>query len=125
MEILSPFLCMFKWNIPKDIFQYWSLLHGLCFYIDSCENSWLNNFLAITGVLICRGGRLLTGSVGHNLRMWSVVGVGEMRLPGDNNNMRGGGLTMEDEMNLDGEIVSAAFDESLDMVINLHVVYVI
>ena len=39
-----------------------------------------------------------------------------MKLPGDNNNMRKGGLTMEDEMNLDGMIVSASFDEPLEMV---------
>jgi hypothetical protein len=29
--------------------------------------------------------------------------------------MRTGGLTMEDEMNLDGPIVTAVFDEALDM----------
>ena len=39
-----------------------------------------------------------------------------MKLPGDNNNMRSGGLTIEDEMNLDGMIVSASFDEPLEMV---------
>lgn len=66
---------------------------------------------------MCRSGRLLTGSVGKNLRVWSIVGVGELKLPGDHNSMRTGGLTMEDEMNLDGSIVTAAFDEALDMVL--------
>lgn len=65
---------------------------------------------------MCRSGRLLTGSAGKNLRVWSVVGVGELKLPGDHYNMRTDGLTMEDEMNLDGSIVTAAFDEALDMV---------
>ena len=54
--------------------------------------------------------------MGKNVRIWSVVGVGEMRLPGENYNVRSGGLTMEDEMNLDGAIVSATFDEAMDMV---------
>ena len=64
---------------------------------------------------MCRSGRLLTGSVGKNLRVWSIIGVGELKLPGDHYNMRTGGLTMEDEMNLDGPIVTAVFDEALDM----------
>ena len=58
----------------------------------------------------------MTGSAGRSLRMWSVVGVGELRLPGENNAMRSGGLTMEDEMNLDGPITVAAFDDTMDMV---------
>ena len=66
--------------------------------------------------MISRGNQLLTGSVGKNVRIWSVVGVGEMRLPGEHYNVRSGGLTMEDEMNLDGAVVSAAFDEAMDMV---------
>ena len=66
--------------------------------------------------MISRGNQLLTGSVGKNVRIWSVVGVGEMRLPGENYNVRSGGLTMEDEMNLDGAIISATFDEAMDMV---------
>ena len=72
--------------------------------------------MSIIDVLITRGNQLLTGSVGKNLRVWSVVGVGEMRLPGEHYNVRTGGLTMEDEMNLDGAVVSAAFDEAMDMV---------
>lgn len=68
-------------------------------------------------MIISRGNLLLTGSVGKNVRVWSVVGVGEMKLPGEHYNVRTGGLTMEDEMNVDGAIVAAAFDEALDMVI--------
>jgi len=67
-------------------------------------------------VLVCRGSLLLTGSDAGNLRIWSVVGVSEMRLPGERQAPRGGGLTMEDEMNTDGAIVSAAFDDAIDMV---------
>lgn len=77
--------------------------------------------LNLPDVLISRGNLLLTGSVGKNLRVWSVVGVGEMKLPGENYNVRTGGLTMEDEMNLDGAIISAAFDEAMDMVSTLSI----
>lgn len=72
-------------------------------------------FLADT--VICRNGRLLTGSEGKNLRMWSLTGVRDMR-SGDSPSMPCGGLTMEDEMNLEGSVVAAAFDEALDMVSN-------
>lgn len=84
------------------------IISTLVFTDDIC------NILSDT--LISRGNQLLTGSVGKNVRIWSVVGVGEMRLPGDHGNMRSGGLTMEDEMNLDGAITAAAFDEAMDMV---------
>ena len=66
--------------------------------------------------LACRSGRLLTGSCGRNLRLWSVVGLPEMRLPGDNASMRHGGLTMDDEMNLDGAVTACQFDDTMDMV---------
>ena len=65
---------------------------------------------------MAHAGRLITGSSGRSLRVWSVVGVGELRLPGDYNSIQKGGLTMEDEMNLDGPITTAAFDETMDMV---------
>ncbi|XP_053384270.1 WD repeat-containing protein 90-like isoform X2 [Mercenaria mercenaria] len=81
---------------------------------NSCFMHWEADSSEID-VIINRGNLLLTGSEGKNVRVWSVVGVGEMRLPGEMYNMRTGGLTMEDEMNLDGAIVSAAFDEAMDM----------
>lgn len=71
----------------------------------------------LADTVICRNGRLLTGSVGKNLRMWSLTGVRDMR-SGDSPSMPCGGLTMEDEMNLEGSVVAAAFDEALDMVSN-------
>ena len=67
-------------------------------------------------VLISHAGRLITGSSGHSVKMWSVVGVEDMRLPGRNNTLASQGLTMDDEMNLDGVIVSAAFDDTMDLV---------
>ena len=75
-------------------------------------------------MLCCRGGRLVTGGASCNLRMWTVVGVGEMRLPGEQDCVRQGGLTMEDEMTLDGAVVSAAFDDTLDMVSNNRTIVV-
>ena len=77
-------------------------------------------FFSCTDILVCRGNQLLTGSYGKNLRVWSIVGVGEMKLPGEQYNVRTGGLTMEDEMNLDGAVVSAAFDEGMDMVSHIE-----
>jgi len=62
----------------------------------------------------------VTGSTSNSLRLWSVVGVGEMKLPGDSNMMRTQGLTMEDEMNLDGHLTSASFDDTMDVVSLIH-----
>ncbi|XP_052262541.1 WD repeat-containing protein 90-like isoform X2 [Dreissena polymorpha] len=81
---------------------------------NSCFMHWEADSSEI-GVIISCGNLLLTGSVGRNLRVWSVVGVGEMRLPGETQNVRTGGLTMEDEMNTDGAVVSAAFDDAMEM----------
>ena len=72
--------------------------------------------MLIPDILIGKGGRLVTGSSDKTIKMWSVVGVGELKLPGDNNNMRQGGLVMEDEIDVDGGVVSAQFEETLDMV---------
>ena len=63
------------------------------------------------------GGKLLTGSCEGHLRQWAVQGVGQLRLPGVAGGTTGGsGLTMEDEMTLDGAIISACFDDNLEMV---------
>ncbi|XP_048238655.1 WD repeat-containing protein 90-like isoform X1 [Haliotis rufescens] len=86
----------------------WDTRHNTCFMHWEADSSEI-------GLLISRGGRLLTASVGRNVRLWSVVGVGEMRLPGESTGVRSGGLTMEDEMTLDGPITCTAFDDNLDM----------
>lgn len=72
--------------------------------------------MLLADVMEGRGGRLITGSTGRTLKLWSVVGIGEMRLPGDTNTMRHGGLIMEDELNLDGAVSCGTFDETLDLV---------
>ncbi|XP_064636675.1 WD repeat-containing protein 90-like [Lineus longissimus] len=65
----------------------------------------------------CHSGRMITASAANNLRIWTVTGICEMKLPGGSGSqaVRKGGLTMEDEMNLDGAITSMAFDETLDL----------
>lgn len=39
--------------------------------------------MIFTGVLIGHGGTLMAGSITGNLRLWSTIGVNEMRLPGE------------------------------------------
>jgi hypothetical protein len=58
--------------------------------------------------------RLVTGSRGGHLRLWATHTVG--RLKGASSHAPPPGLTMEDEMTLDGAIVSVRFDENLEMV---------
>lgn len=54
----------------------------------------------------------MTGSCSGSLRLWSVAGIPDMREQGTLSK----GLTIEDEMVLGGALVSAAFDETMDMV---------
>ena len=96
-SVLMCIVCLFG-----RVDQMWSVLMYIVYiYLD---------------VLISHAGRLITGSSGHSVKMWSVVGVEDMRLPGRNNTLASQGLTMDDEMNLDGAIVSAAFDDTMDLV---------
>lgn len=62
-------------------------------------------------------GKLLTGSSEGHLRLWAVDSVGQLRQPGGAGRASAGmGLTMEDEMTLDGAVVSLRFDDNLEMV---------
>uniref|UniRef100_A0A673Z2F4 WD repeat-containing protein 90 n=1 Tax=Salmo trutta TaxID=8032 RepID=A0A673Z2F4_SALTR len=65
------------------------------------------------GVLLCRGNRLLTGSNTRRLRLWGVAAVQGMRPGGEKNS--GALVLLEQEMMLDGTVVSAAFDDVMDM----------
>jgi len=79
-------------------------------------------------ILMSRRGRLITCSSGNHVRLWSVVNVGEMKLgisqhqqqqnKSGNSDGISAGVTLEDEMTLDGPIASASFDDTLDMVMN-------
>ncbi|XP_028331789.1 WD repeat-containing protein 90 isoform X1 [Gouania willdenowi] len=69
------------------------------------------------GALLCKGNRLLTGSNSRWLRLWEVEAVQCMR-PKENVSKIDDSLTtvlMEHEIMLDGTIVSAAFDNTMDM----------
>ncbi|XP_040295640.1 WD repeat-containing protein 90 isoform X1 [Bufo bufo] len=65
------------------------------------------------GALLCRGNRLLTGSNTRRIRLWSVAAVQELRHKGSEASTSS--VLMEQEMTLDGAIVSASFDDALDM----------
>uniref|UniRef100_A0A674I2E1 WD repeat domain 90 n=1 Tax=Terrapene triunguis TaxID=2587831 RepID=A0A674I2E1_9SAUR len=65
------------------------------------------------GVLLCCGNRLVSGSNTKRIRLWSVAAVQELRLKGSD--ARSSSVLLEHEMTLDGTIVGATFDDSLDM----------
>nr|XP_030140775.3 WD repeat-containing protein 90 isoform X6 [Taeniopygia guttata] len=79
---------------------------------NSCFMTWEADEGEI-GVLLCRHQRLLSGSNTKRIRLWSVATVQELRLKGPN--ARSGSVLLEHEITLDGTIVSAAFDDSLEM----------
>ncbi|KAK6171134.1 hypothetical protein SNE40_019389 [Patella caerulea] len=80
---------------------------------NSCFIHWEADETEI-GVLLCNGNKLLTGSVGRNVRVWSIDGINEMRQPDAPRKLQQG-LTMEDEMTLNGAVTCAVFDPSLEM----------
>jgi len=59
----------------------------------------------------------VTCSSGGSVRLWSVINVSEIKQaaqrPGNDSAL---GVTMEDEMTLDGPVSSASFDDTLEMV---------
>uniref|UniRef100_A0A8C0G718 WD repeat-containing protein 90 n=1 Tax=Chelonoidis abingdonii TaxID=106734 RepID=A0A8C0G718_CHEAB len=65
------------------------------------------------GVLLCCGNRLVSGSNTKRIRLWSVAAVQELRLKGSD--ARSSSVLLEHEITLDGTIVGATFDDSLDM----------
>ncbi|KAM6077548.1 WD repeat-containing protein 90 isoform 2-T2 [Theristicus caerulescens] len=65
------------------------------------------------GVLVCRRNRLASGSNTKRIRLWAVAAVQELRLKGPD--ARSSSVLLEHEITLDGTIVSAAFDDSLEM----------
>ncbi|XP_023584304.1 WD repeat-containing protein 90 [Trichechus manatus latirostris] len=65
------------------------------------------------GVLLCAGMRLVSGSNTRRLRLWDVGAVPELRLKGSG--ARSSAVLLERELTLDGAIVSAAFDDRIDM----------
>ncbi|XP_056359041.1 WD repeat-containing protein 90 isoform X2 [Oenanthe melanoleuca] len=79
---------------------------------NSCFMTWEADEGEI-GVLLCRHKRLVSGSNTKRIRLWSVATVQELRLKGPH--ARCGSVLLEHEITLDGTIVSAAFDDSLEM----------
>nr|XP_034986517.1 WD repeat-containing protein 90 isoform X1 [Zootoca vivipara] len=65
------------------------------------------------GVLQCHRDRLVSGSNTKKIQLWSVAAVQELRVKGSS--ARSSSVLLEQEMTLDGTIVSAAFDDCMDM----------
>uniref|UniRef100_A0A670JZN3 WD repeat-containing protein 90 n=1 Tax=Podarcis muralis TaxID=64176 RepID=A0A670JZN3_PODMU len=59
------------------------------------------------------GNRLVSGSNTKRIQLWSVAAVQELRVKGSS--ARSSSVLLEQEMTLDGTIVSAAFDDCMDM----------
>ncbi|XP_012515021.1 PREDICTED: WD repeat-containing protein 90 [Propithecus coquereli] len=82
----------------------WDARAGRCFLAWEADDGEI-------GVLLCSGSRLISGSGARRLRLWAVGTVPELRL----RSARSGSVFMEHELSLDGGVVSASFDDSMDM----------
>ncbi|XP_006894964.1 PREDICTED: WD repeat-containing protein 90 [Elephantulus edwardii] len=84
----------------------WDTQSGCCFLAWEADDGEI-------GVLVCSGTRLVSGSNTRQLRLWAVGAVLELRLKGSG--ARSSAVLLERELTLDGAIVSASFDDSMDM----------
>ena len=66
---------------------------------------------------------MVTGSAGKVLRLWSGVCEASGDNSGGAGGAGGGSITMEDEMTLDAAVTCAAFDDTMDMVSQIHPLY--
>ncbi|XP_025225937.1 WD repeat-containing protein 90 [Theropithecus gelada] len=82
----------------------WDTRAGRCFL------SWEADDAGI-GLLLCSSSRLVSGSSTGRLRLWAVGPVSELRCEGSG----ASSVFMERELVLDGAVVSASFDDSVDM----------
>uniref|UniRef100_UPI00398F26DD WD repeat-containing protein 90 n=1 Tax=Pristiophorus japonicus TaxID=55135 RepID=UPI00398F26DD len=84
----------------------WDTQHNRCFMTWDADEGEI-------GIVQCRGYRLMSGSNTKKIRLWAVAAVQEMRLEGTG--ARPSSVLLEHEMILDGTVVSAVFDDIMDM----------
>ncbi|KAL8175023.1 UNVERIFIED_CONTAM: hypothetical protein K2H54_009384 [Gekko kuhli] len=81
---------------------------------DRCFMTWEADEGEI-GVLQSHGNRLVSGSNAKRIRLWSVAAVQELRVRGSGARRVSSSVLLEQEMTLDGTVVSATFDDCMDM----------
>ncbi|XP_070939881.1 WD repeat-containing protein 90 isoform X3 [Macaca nemestrina] len=84
----------------------WDTRAGRCFLSWEADDGGI-------GLLLCSSSRLVSGSSTGRLRLWAVGPVSELRCKGSG--ARSSSVFMERELVLDGAVVSASFDGSVDM----------
>ncbi|XP_028822928.1 WD repeat-containing protein 90 isoform X2 [Denticeps clupeoides] len=67
------------------------------------------------GVMLCSGDRLMCGSNSKCLRLWSVTAVQSLRSKTTERAQDSSGVILEQELQLDGAVVSAVFDDVMEM----------
>lgn len=84
----------------------WDTQHNRCFMTWDADEGEI-------GIVQCRGYRLMSGSNTKKIRLWAVAAVQEMRC--EETGARSNSVLLEHEMILDGTVVSAVFDDIMDM----------
>ncbi|KAL4676316.1 hypothetical protein H8959_010461 [Pygathrix nigripes] len=84
----------------------WDTCAGRCFLSWEADDGGI-------GLLLCSSSRLVSGGSTGRLRLWAVGAVSELRCKGSG--ARSSSVLMEHELVLDGAVVSASFDDSVDM----------
>ncbi|XP_065066075.1 WD repeat-containing protein 90-like [Rhopilema esculentum] len=94
----------------NGVISAWDTRHNSCFMHWKSDNSEILQMIA-------EKDKLITGGASNNLCLWSVAGVAGLREQEDPNSeiLARNTLVMDDEMQLDGCIISAVFDGNLDV----------
>ena len=107
--------------LPLSVIYVWKLLYIETNTSLSCLDPM--SHCLVKAQLVSRQSRLLTCGVSGNLRLWSVAVMADMKqsagrpaAQGISSYGQSQGITMDDEMSLDGAVTCAQFDDTLDMV---------
>ncbi|XP_031569789.1 WD repeat-containing protein 90-like isoform X3 [Actinia tenebrosa] len=99
-----------------DNIMYTGTNEGVLLAWDTQQNKCFIHWKADSAeidVLVCGQDRLITGGYSGSLKLWSVAGIPNIKKQGENYRMNSDSLVMEDEMTVDGAVVSACFDDIL------------
>ncbi|ESP04065.1 hypothetical protein LOTGIDRAFT_230310 [Lottia gigantea] len=101
----------------NDSTLYIGTSHGKITAWDTRQNScfmlWDGDDAEID-LLLCNGNKLLTGSCNNNVKLWSLDNINDIKQSNRPPALQHG-LTLEDEMTLNGIITCAVFDPNMEM----------
>ncbi|ESO96709.1 hypothetical protein LOTGIDRAFT_147184, partial [Lottia gigantea] len=116
-ELVSSAVSFTALEFGNDSTLYIGTSHGKITAWDTRQNScfmlWDGDDAEID-LLLCNGNKLITGSCNNNVKLWSLDNINDIKQSNRPPALQHG-LTLEDEMTLNGIITCAVFDPNMEM----------